>query len=92
MMNDTILVPGLRLDLVSVFLRAVRTVSQSGQGQLQDEPLQEQSTESRGDEAQEGRGGHPTQETKTRTAGVSPSSDLIVFVSWFKPFFSRMIL
>lgn len=47
-----------------------RAVSQSGQRQLQDEPLQEQSTEPRGDEAQERGGGHPAQETETRTTGA----------------------
>lgn len=51
------------------FVFPIRAISQSGQGQLQDEPLQEQSTESRGDEAQERRGGHPAQETEARTAG-----------------------
>jgi len=60
-----------RLTRVSAPLRAV---SQSGQRQLQDEPLQEQSPEPRGDAAPEGGGGRPAQEAETRTAGVGSSS------------------
>lgn len=52
-----------------------RAVSQSGQRQLQDEPLQEQSTEPRGDEAQERGGGHPAQETETRTTGAKNKAE-----------------
>ena len=46
-----------------------RTVSQSCQGYLPDEPLQEQSPEPRGDAAAAGGGGPPAQEAETRAAG-----------------------
>lgn len=77
-----------------VSLWSIRAVSQSGQRQLQDEPLQEQSTESRGDETQERGGGHPAQETETRTTGIrqNPSSPLIRSSISLVEYFQRGVL
>lgn len=71
---------------VSLCLWPIRAVSQSGQRQLQDEPLQEQSTEPRGDEAQERGGGHPTQETEARTTGITPNLSVPLIRSFISLF------